>query len=99
MSWDDGRRKARLPVHWPRLRVEVLVRDGYLCRIRYEGCLYIANEVDHVIAGDDHSMFNLQAACGPCHRAKSSREANASWSAKRAKGKHPGEPHPGARGR
>ena len=62
------------------MRERILQRDGYLC----QPCLRTgrptpATQVDHIIpkakggADDDD---NLQAICGPCHDAKTAREAD-----------------------
>ena len=57
---------------WRRIRVEVLERDGYVCRIGIEGvCTGHAEVVDHVIpivaGGDPFDVDNLRAACRPCN--------------------------------
>jgi 5-methylcytosine-specific restriction endonuclease McrA len=68
----------------------VLERDGHRCRT----CGAIATEVDHVTAGDDHRLANLQALCTPCHRAKSSAEGvearRVKYDRRRPDDKHPG---------
>lgn len=64
------RRAERLPKDWRARRQTVLARDNYLCR----NCGAPANEVDHRVAGDDHSLDNLQALCTPCHRRKTAWE-------------------------
>lgn len=57
---------------WPRIRVQVLRRDGYLCQIRGTRCLGEASEVDHVVPlsrrGPAYDPSNLRAACAPCNR-------------------------------
>ena len=60
---------------WARLRRRILERDGYRCRAcGRPGRL----EVDHVQplhqGGAALDPTNLQALCGPCHVAKSTRE-------------------------
>lgn len=97
MSWDNSDRKSRLPSDWVSLRKKVLSRDRRLCRLRYKGCITLATEVDHIIAGDDHSMENLQAVCAWCHKFKSSMEGHKAKSALRRLRKRPLEPHPGLR--
>ena len=57
-----------------RLRRMVLRRDGYLC----QRCGAPATDVDHVVPrhrGGSDRMDNLVSLCGPCHRAKTGREA------------------------
>lgn len=95
MPWDSQARRLRLPPNWPALREEVLRRDNHQCRIRGPRCVVYATDCDHKTPGDDHTLTNLQAACAPCHRAKSSTEGNTVWAARRAQAKHPGETHPG----
>lgn len=65
---------------WKKTRRFVLNRDGHHCQIRYVGtCIGLASEADHIIpvtqGGTDHPS-NLQAACRPCHLAKSSDEGH-----------------------
>ena len=87
--WQNSTRKARLPRDWNTRRLVVLKRDKGIC--------YVCNEpgadaVDHVIAGDDHSLTNLKAIHDHvephCHRAKSSREGNEAQSSMRIKRRH-----------
>lgn len=47
-------------------------RDGYRCQICKKN---YANEVDHIVRGDDHAYDNLQAICKPCHQKKTFNEA------------------------
>jgi 5-methylcytosine-specific restriction endonuclease McrA len=94
MSWEGSDRRSRLPSDWASAIVpRILQRDGYRCRIGYDGCTGTATEVDHIRRGDDHSNVNLQAACSWCHGKKSSAEGNAArrrWSSKRKPERHPG---------
>jgi 5-methylcytosine-specific restriction protein A len=94
MAWDTDR-KSRLPADWRRRRIRVLRRDGYSCQAIEHGkrCGAPANQVDHVIAGDDHSLDNLQSLCASHHAKKSSQEgvaARAKYPNKRAPESHPG---------
>jgi len=77
-AWAGSTRRRRLPKNWPQIRRRVLQRDWNLCYL----CGGSASEVDHIKAGDDHTLENLAAICTPCHRRKSGREGNA---AKRTK--------------
>jgi 5-methylcytosine-specific restriction endonuclease McrA len=95
MAWATSDRSARLPGNWPAIRVAVFKRDGYQCRIRGDGCTWLATEVDHITPGDDHRLANLQAACHRCHALKTAREAKAAQAVTRAKGRRPTEQHPG----
>ena len=79
MNWTTSTRRTRLPAGWARLRRQVLRRDGSICQI----CGDRATEVDHIVPGDDHGMWNLQSLCTPCHRTKSSREGNAAMNSNR----------------
>jgi 5-methylcytosine-specific restriction endonuclease McrA len=85
---------------WRRVRVEVLERDGYHCRLRYPGCRFEATEVDHVINLASTGTPRCEAvdpdecvaACGRCHHQKSAREA--AEGARRGSGKRPPPRHP-----
>lgn len=87
-------RKDRLPADWARLRRQVLRRDKSRCQHRDSPgapiCGRPANQVDHVIRGDDHSLLNLQALCEPHHKIKSAREGGQSYTPLR----RPPERHP-----
>lgn len=69
-AWSTSDRRSRLPKDWERIRRIVLRRDGGRC----QSCGALANQVDHVTAGDDHSPSNLQALCEPCHQRKTNAE-------------------------
>lgn len=87
----SGRRKARLPGNWKRIRAEILARDVtcVLCGVRP------STHCDHVVAMTDRSEAkDLQGVCEPCHRQKSSSEGHAAQR-KRPGRKRPDEPHPG----
>jgi 5-methylcytosine-specific restriction protein A len=62
---------------WRAVRLVVLERDGWLCRIRGPKCLLDATEVDHIIRPADGGALydpdNLRASCGPCNRARGGR--------------------------
>lgn len=66
-------RKDRLPPDWNTRRKIVLTRDNYTCYLCGSNSP-IADTVDHVIAGDDHSLDNLKPVhdINPphCHREK-----------------------------
>jgi 5-methylcytosine-specific restriction endonuclease McrA len=60
---------------WPRVRLQILERDGYTCQIRGKGCTQIASQVDHVIpvrpdgsGGAWWEPSNLRASCAHCNR-------------------------------
>jgi 5-methylcytosine-specific restriction protein A len=84
------RRRGR---RWRELRLEVLARDDWTCRLRIAGvCTDRATTVDHVIpirAWPDGELVpsNLLAACRPCNGRKSDKVT--AW-----RGKPPGEIDP-----
>jgi 5-methylcytosine-specific restriction protein A len=97
MAWDNSDRRSRLPGNWQTLRLRVLRRDHYLCQARDEHglkCGERARDVDHIVAGDNHSMSNLQALCPACHQRKTIDESREAREAKRARMDYR-EPHPG----
>lgn len=82
--WSSSDRRSRLPSDWASRRLAVFARDRSACQWRLgDGrvCGAVASEVDHVVAGDDHSLSNLRALCSTHHRAKSSGEG---WAARQA---------------
>jgi 5-methylcytosine-specific restriction enzyme A len=70
VPYANSDRRKRLPSNWGTLRKQVLRRDAYICHV----CGGLANEVDHVVAGDNHDTDNLAAICRPCHMSKSGHE-------------------------
>jgi 5-methylcytosine-specific restriction protein A len=89
-GWANSDRRERLPADWAKRRAAVLKRDRGYCQIQGPRCVLTATEVDHIVAGDDHEPSNLQAACEPCHQAKTNSERP-----KLAPRRRPPEPHPG----
>jgi 5-methylcytosine-specific restriction protein A len=61
------------------LRSLVLERDRYLCQAcQRQGKATPATEVDHIVPeaeGGTSVPSNLEAVCGPCHKAKTQQEA------------------------
>jgi 5-methylcytosine-specific restriction protein A len=59
---------------WRKVRLVVLERDGYRCRIGGPGCLVDADQVDHVISwrlgGAVLDPENLRAACRHCNASR-----------------------------
>jgi hypothetical protein len=99
MSWESSDRKSRLPADWPQLRRTVLDRCGGRCEVlKKDGsrCWDKATDVDHVRAGDDHSLENLRGICTWHHRRKSSAEGREAYAAKRQKRFREQPPHPGS---
>nr|WP_079083629.1 HNH endonuclease [Streptomyces antibioticus] len=97
MAWQGSTRRSRLPSNWPAIRRRVLRRDGYICQARFsEGqlCGAPATDVDHIEAGDDHSMANLRALCGWCHARKSASEGGTAAARKRVRTERAKPNHP-----
>jgi 5-methylcytosine-specific restriction protein A len=60
-----------------RLAAQVLKRDGYVCQLRYPGCLGRASQVDHIVqpeAGGTDELENLRAVCRRCHATRTGRQ-------------------------
>lgn len=96
MAWENKDRMARLPSDWQTRRMRVLRRDGYKCQARDSRgvpCGEPANQCDHVVPGDDHSLDNLQALCRWHHARKSSAEGAAARRPRPTQRREP-EPHP-----
>lgn len=96
-QWVGGRRdRGRLPGNWKAIRGLVFAAYGDVCHVcRQPG----ADDVDHVVAGDDHSLQNLRPIHRrPCHAIKSSAEGVAARRRVAAELRHPREDHPGLRG-
>ena len=101
MVWSAGAsaRAARLPADWSTRRVRVLRRDSYRCQARDSlsvPCGELANQVDHVVAGDNHNLENLESLCRWHHARKSSAEGRAAQS-RRPTARRDLEPRPGLR--
>lgn len=95
--WDGSDRRSRLPDDWPLRRIRVLRRDGYRCQHRDSAgvkCGEPANQVDHIVRGDNHDESNLQALCRFHHARKSSAEGAAARRPKPTRRREP-EKHPG----
>jgi 5-methylcytosine-specific restriction protein A len=87
--WATSTRRLRLPREWPKIRAYILERDGHVCHVCHRPG---ADQVDHVVAGDNHHETNLAAIHSwPCHLRKSSAEGNAA----KPKRLRPPEAHPG----
>jgi 5-methylcytosine-specific restriction protein A len=75
---------------WPRIRLQVLKRDGYQCQLRYADiCVGRASQVDHIVqpeAGGTNDLSNLRAVCVKCHRRRTGQQGAL---AKQRRSKHP----------
>ena len=94
-AWAGSTRSSRLPKNWNSLRLFILRRDRWRCQMNLDGCLSEATDVDHIVAGDNHSSDNLRAVCRSCHKKKTSAEAQSAQAKKRASRYRPRERHPG----
>ena len=105
MAWEGSDRRARLPADWEtRCKPEALVRNPR--RICHWCGLPGGEQLDHKLAGDDHSPENLDWIHGResylsgvssrnCHGEKSGQEgATARWARRRTRSV---EVHPGLR--
>jgi len=100
MTWSTrpSDRAKRLPLDWESRRRRVLHRDGHRCRATHidgSRCDMPASDVDHIIAGDDHSEANLQSLCRWHHARKSSAEGQAARGPREKRTRAP-ETHPGS---
>lgn len=66
---------ARSDLHsvaWRKVRLEVLNRDGWLCRVRLPGCRGRATDVHHLddyaVSGASFDADRLVASCGRCNK-------------------------------
>ncbi|MFB7115755.1 HNH endonuclease [Streptomyces sp. NPDC056291] len=97
MAWQGSTRRARLPSDWARIRRRVLRRDSSACTNEFSDgrvCGEPANQVDHIVPGDDHSMANLRALCAWCHAHKSATEGGTAAAQKRVRTERPKQTHP-----
>ena len=90
------------------IRLAVLERDGWQCRLGLPGCTLLATEVDHIastaelgVTREQVDEDGCQAVCHSCHAIKTAAEhragiktSNARRAARRKlpQQKHPGEP-------
>ncbi len=78
MAWKKEHKSleyGRAP--WRRARAAAMARARGQCQIRGPGCTGVAVTIDHIygLAADPQHQ-HLQAACKPCHDAKTSGESN-----------------------
>jgi HNH endonuclease len=76
----SGRGDALRSMAWQRIRIYVLERDRYRCKIRGAHCKGDATEVDHIVPrADGGALFdpdNLRAACKPCNGGRGAERTN-----------------------
>lgn len=100
MPWSSSDRRQRLPKNWRTYhRPMVLARCGGQCEyVRSSGrrCTAKATDVDHIVAGDNHSLENLQGLCSWHHKQKTQVEAQAGAQAVRDSLKREPEENPGS---
>lgn len=95
--WYTGDRRYRLPSDWGRRKAAVRARAHGRCQAASHapGCNGVGTECDHIVAGDDHDLDNLQWLSHECHKAKTERE-NAERNRRRKLMRlHPSERQPG----
>lgn len=65
---------------WRRVRLIVLARDKWVCRIRVAGCTNTATTVDHIVPLDQGGAWydtrNLRAACVHCNSVRGNTTKN-----------------------
>jgi hypothetical protein len=97
MSWATSDRRQRLPHDWEAIRAQVKRRAHDKCEAttHHPHCKGQGNDADHIEAGDNHSLSNLQWLSTPCHRMKTAAEAAARNRARNDARQKPREQHPG----
>ena len=78
-GWHGHDRRKRLPPDWERRRRAVKRRANGRCEASQHvaECDGIGAECDHIIAGDNHQLENLQWLSPACHKAKTLAENSA----------------------
>jgi 5-methylcytosine-specific restriction protein A len=103
--WETSDRRSRLPDNWPALCRLVKRRAKETSKLGIEQCQARlpsgkrcprkGTDVDHKVAGDDHSLNNLQLLCPTHHERKTVKEAAEGRAAFRRSKYRPSEDHPG----
>lgn len=102
-DWIGSDRRNRLPSGWPATTRRIKERDGHRCTWLFRPGQRCSKrdqlEVDHIVAGDNHSDDNLRTLCHEHHIRKSGGEGAAAL-AKKVDAIHQRfrrtESHPGA---
>jgi len=99
MAWTTSDRMARLPNNWADIRRQVKSRAHGLCQANQHArsCDGQGTDADHIQAGDNHHLDNLQWLSAPCHTNKTNAETAARNTATAALKRKPIEQHPGRR--
>lgn len=99
MAWSTSDRRSRLPHDWAAIRRQVKARAGGRCQATAHDprCDGLGTDADHIKAGDDHSLTNLQWLSEPCHKRKTADETAARNRQTAALKRRPTEQHPGQR--
>jgi len=95
-AWQGSNRRSRLPKNWAQLRENTRLRAGDRCEATLtdgERCPDQGTDCDHIEAGDNHALSNLQWLCTWHHRKKTAAEGNKRVF--RVSERHPKEQHPG----
>lgn len=76
-AWIGSTRRSRLPADWPERVDAVRTRAHNRCEslVHASGCSGLGAECDHIRAGDDHGLHNLQWLSAECHKAKTAQES------------------------
>lgn len=100
-GWQGSDRRSRLPSNWAsEIVLAVKRRAGGQCEwlLPRSGkrCPRPGKDVDHKVAGDDHSMRNLRLLCEHHHDKKTAQEGVWGRYGKKKIAGRPAERHPGA---
>ena len=79
----------------------VRARDSDTCQLRYKGCTFNYEQIDHIRniasrnmtrreARDAYGVDDLQCVCKSCHKIKTMREARVGQPFRRESERHPG---------
>ena len=78
-SWAGSNRRKRLPPNWSQLREQVRIRANDQCEAALRDgsrCPDQGTDCDHIVAGDNHALTNLQYLCRWHHSRKTAAEGN-----------------------
>lgn len=97
MTWTSSNRAQRLPADWKQRRAKVKARAHNKCQATHHHpqCDGKATDIDHINAGDNHELANLQALSTACHKAKTNAENKARRQLNARQRRRATEPHPG----